>query len=102
MHHYLSHYTLNYLLCDFLNYLPCDIYACTYLNIFTLAGRHVCYVYVHVHMAQAQNLGYGIAEKPPTLCCSYFSASHGVRVHSYRKVFLACSTACAQGYLGHP
>ena len=41
-------------------------------------------------------------EKPLTLCCSYFSASHGVRVHSYRKVLFICSVACAQGYLGHP
>ena len=39
-------------------------------------------------------------EEPPTLCCSYFGASWGVRVHLYRKVFFICLTACAQGYLG--
>ena len=41
-------------------------------------------------------------EKPPTLCCIYFSASHGVRVHLYRKVLFICSATCAQGYLGYP
>ena len=43
-----------------------------------------------------------LRRKPLTLYCGYFSASHGARVHSYRKVFLVCSPACAQGYLGHP
>ena len=39
-------------------------------------------------------------EEPPTLCCSYFSASWGVRIHLYRKVLFICLTACVQGYLG--
>ena len=40
--------------------------------------------------------------KPQTLCLSYLGAFQGVGLSPYRKVFFICSSACAQGYLGHP
>ena len=39
--------------------------------------------------------------KPQTLCLGYLSASWGVGLSQYKKVFFICSSVCAQGYLGH-
>ena len=41
-------------------------------------------------------------EEPQTLYCSYLSASKGVRLQLYRRVFFVCSAVSVQGYLGHP
>ena len=42
------------------------------------------------------------SREPQTPCLGYFSASQGVGLSPYRKVFFICSAVCAEGYLGHP
>ena len=61
-----------------------------------------------MHKPQGFHLGFwnwmvwSIAKRPPTLCHSCFSASHGVGVYSSRTVCLVYPSACAQTCLGHP
>ena len=62
----------------------------------------------NAHEPQGSHLGFVCCtlelplQEQVTLCCGYFGASLGVRVHLYRKVCFICSTASVQCYLGYP